>query len=319
MVALWLAVAAFGCWAVVRVFGLDRWLFPAVPLVAFTPYAAAASVVPVVLASATRRWWLAAAALAVSLTLAACVLPRWSSEPKPGLARASDQRLRVLSANLRVGGADPAAVVSLVRTLHIDLLALQEFTPEAQRGLDAAGLADLLPEHVAYPLSGVGGSALFSRFPLRDGSLRMHRSGSGFGQATATLSVPDAVPVHVESVHPCAPAALSRSSCWAADLADQPPATVDGPVRLLVGDFNATLDHQPLRALLGTGYRDAGDVVGAGYVSTWPYDGRWYIPKVTIDHVLADRRIGVNRLAAYPVPRTDHRALFAELVVPSAG
>jgi endonuclease/exonuclease/phosphatase (EEP) superfamily protein YafD len=312
-VVLWVALVTGVGFAVVRVAGLDRWVFLVVPVVAFTPYVAAASLVPVALAAATKRWWQAAAALVVSLALGACVLPRWFADRS---VAPTGPTLRVLSANMRVGGADPAALVALVRAHRVDLFAVQELTSDAQRALDAAGLSDLLPEHVRYPLPGVGGSALYSRFPLADGGLRMHRSGSGFGQAMATVAVPDAPPVRVESVHPCAPAALSRSSCWAADLADQPSATVDGPVRLLVGDFNATLDHEPLRRLLGTGYRDAADVVGAGYLNTWPYDDRWYVPKVVIDHVLADRRVGVRGVAVYPVPRTDHRALFAELVLP---
>jgi endonuclease/exonuclease/phosphatase family metal-dependent hydrolase len=37
---------------------------------------------------------------------------------------------------------------------------------------------------------------------------------------------------------------------------------------------------------------------------------------VTIDHVLADRRLGVARYAVFGVPGSDHHAVFAELVVP---
>jgi endonuclease/exonuclease/phosphatase (EEP) superfamily protein YafD len=89
---------------------------------------------------------------------------------------------------------------------------------------------------------------------------------------------------------------------------------VDGQVRLLIGDFNATLDHAVLRRLLATGYRDAGDVAGAGLAASWPYDKLF--PRVTIDHVLADRRIGVRGYAVKPVPRSDHRSVFAELLLP---
>ena len=95
---------------------------------------------------------------------------------------------------------------------------------------------------------------------------------------------------------------------------------MDGPLRVLVGDFNATLDHVELRRLLATGYRDAASVVGKGLTPTWPYFGpRWAItPKVTIDHVLADRRIGVRSFEAFTIPGTDHRVILAELVIPLA-
>jgi len=39
-------------------------------------------------------------------------------------------------------------------------------------------------------------------------------------------------------------------------------------------------------------------------------------PRVTIDHVLADRRVGVRRVDVRPLPGGDHRAVFAELVLP---
>ena len=69
-----------------------------------------------------------------------------------------------------------------------------------------------------------------------------------------------------------------------------------------------------LRALLGSGYLDAASVVGAGFVRTWPYDGR-PVPKVTVNHILAGGRIGVRGVFAYPDPNSDHRALFAELTL----
>jgi endonuclease/exonuclease/phosphatase family metal-dependent hydrolase len=137
-----------------------------------------------------------------------------------------------------------------------------------------------------------------------------------FGQARGTLTVPGAAPLAVESVHTCAPAAAGSTGCWERSFRNEPPATVDGQVRVLLGDFNATLDHAVLRHLLATGYRDAGDVAGAGLAATWPYDKLF--PRVTLDHVLADRRVGVRRFVVNPVPRSDHRSVFAELVLPAS-
>jgi endonuclease/exonuclease/phosphatase (EEP) superfamily protein YafD len=312
--ALWALIVVFATWTLVRVIGFES-VFPAVQLLAFTPYVALASLLPVVVALLTRRVWPAVAAAIVTLALAACVVPRWLTDSDPGPATAGGPALRVLSVNLLVGGAGAEAVVELVRGHQVDLVAFQEFTAQGQRALERAGLTELLPNRVAYPVAGVTGSALYSRFPLTDGAFRVHEA-SGFGQARAMLGVPGAAPVEVESVHPCAPAGRSRSHCWRADLANQPPATINGTVRLLIGDFNATLDHAALRRLIDTGYRDAADVVGAGYAPTWPYDERWYVPGVTIDHVLADRRVGVTEVSVHTVPNSDHRALFAALRLP---
>lgn len=65
------------------------------------------------------------------------------------------------------------------------------------------------------------------------------------------------------------------------------------------------------------GYRDAAATVGAGLKPTWPVGRR--LPPVTIDHVLADERCGVQSVQTFTVPGTDHRALLADLVLPEEG
>src|SRR5262249_37253000 len=160
-----------------------------------------------------------------------------------------------------------------------------EFTPDARQGLESHGLLEVLPNSSVHPLEEPGGSGLYSRYPLTDkGYLPLPGE---FGQAYATVNVPGAPPLLVESVHPCAPAASDLPGEWKQGLELEPRADIHGPVRLLLGDFNSTLDHAPLQALLRSGYRDAAATLGDGFVGTWPYDGT-PLPKVTIDHVLAD-------------------------------
>src|SRR6266542_1794008 len=135
-VGLWMAVAAFGFWAVGRLFGLERG-FPLVQLMAFTPYVAGAALAVPLLAAALRRWPAAAVSAAVAVALVSCVLPRSLAD---GGALPAGPTLRVLTANMLVGGADPAAIVRIVREQKVDLLALQELTPDAERALARAGL-----------------------------------------------------------------------------------------------------------------------------------------------------------------------------------
>ncbi|GAA4188470.1 endonuclease/exonuclease/phosphatase family protein [Microbispora amethystogenes] len=329
----WLVVAPFALWALLRLVPGDvhfRW----VQLVAFTPYAALASVAAPVVALLTRRRAALVAGVAVTGVLVACVLPRALSDrdgalPGPGRAEAGmaaatgtrnaqDARgpvLRVLSANLLKGSVPPAALVDLVRTLRPDVLTLQELTPEALEGLRGAGLTRLLPYGDERAQVGSGGSGLFTRFPLRPETI----TGPGDSrQAQGGVEVPGAEPVGVVSVHPCAPRYVARLACWADGLAGLPlPA---GQVRILSGDFNATLDHDRVRRLLDAGYRDAADATGDGLAGTWPYR-RWDfrglpVPPVTIDHVLVDPRVAVRAFGIHRLPVTDHRAIFAELVLP---
>ncbi|BCL16156.1 endonuclease/exonuclease/phosphatase family protein [Micromonospora sagamiensis] len=306
----WLAVTPGLAFAAVRLPGLERSAL--VQAVAFTPYVAAGSVLPLVLALALRRRGPAVVAALTALALAIVVTPRVLPTGQPA---ADGPTLRVLTANLLAGAGDTGRLVDLVRNGRVDVLAVQEFTPDAQAELDRLGLTGLLPYRQLNPEVGTTGSGLYARFPLTEVGIRRN-VGFGFSQAYGTLSVPDAPPVRVESVHPAAPYAPSVVPDWRTDLAAQPSATPDGQLSVLAGDFNATLDHAPLRDLLDTGYVDAADAVGAGLTGTWgPYDGD-PIPPVAIDHVLVDRRIAVRSVAVRPLPGSDHRTVLAELRLP---
>ncbi|GAA2611848.1 endonuclease/exonuclease/phosphatase family protein [Paractinoplanes durhamensis] len=310
-VLLWLLVVPALVWLVLRVGGWERGLL--VQLMAFTPYVALWSLVPTVLAVGFRRWPTAAVAFAIVLAFAVLVMPR---------ARTSDQgpsqgvELHVMTSNMRIGGADPATIVRLVRENKVDVLALQEFSPSGRRGLEKNGLLELLPYSSLGDEPGASGSGIYSRFPLTGAGDR--RYGGGFRQAYGTIQPLGAGPVLFESVHPRAPVTLPENRLWQADLAEEPQPEADGPPRVLLGDFNATLDHRSMRKLVDAGYRDAGDATGTGLVTTWPYMEHRGVPKVTIDHVLVDRRIGVRQMSAHRIPNTDHRALIAVITVPAA-
>ncbi|SIN37494.1 endonuclease/exonuclease/phosphatase family protein [Micromonospora cremea] len=309
----WLAVVPTTAWAAARLAGLDRG--PLVQALAFTPYVAGWSVLALTLALALRRWWPAAVAALAAAVLIGVVAPRALAAPQPA---AGGPIVRLLTANLLAGSADARTLVELVRRHRVDVLTVQEFTPDAQAALDRLGLDRLLPHRQLNAQIGTPGSGLYSRWPITDAGVRHNRGGWGFSQAYGTLAVPGAPPVRVESVHPSAPYALDQVGAWRGDLTTQPPATPDGGLRILAGDFNATLDHGPLRALLRTGYVDAADATGAGLTGTWgPYDGD-LIPPVTIDHVLIDRRIAVRAVAVHDLPGTDHRPVLATIRLPAA-
>ncbi|MBM2617510.1 endonuclease/exonuclease/phosphatase family protein [Actinoplanes sp. LDG1-06] len=304
-------------WAVVRLFGWEHGVL--VQLVAFTPYAAAWSLVPLTIALLTRKWLAAVVAALATVLLAAAVLPRTIPDMDKGPS--TGVPITVMTVNMFIGAADPAAVVKLVRDHDVAVLAVQEFTPESAAGLSAAGIDALLPHHALADEIGTTGSGLYSRFPLTgQGSRRGDGGGLQDGnlQAYATIQPPGAGPVFVESAHPLAPYALAAEEAWRADLAALPRADQAGPPKLILGDFNSTLDHAPLREVISHGYRDAAAATGKGLIGTWgPYDGL-PIPPVTLDHVLVDERIGVRESSVHSVTGSDHRALVATVTLPAA-
>ncbi|MFF5076177.1 endonuclease/exonuclease/phosphatase family protein [Actinoplanes sp. NPDC000266] len=298
-------------WALLRISGWSPG--PVAVVLPFTPYAAIGSLIVLVVISVMRQWRAAVVAGVATALLAGCVvgrvLPDRDRGPRDGVA------LTVLSANMLKGGADPEAIVRRVRDEDAGVLALQEFTAAGQAALAKAGLGELMPYASIAPQRasdpfGTTGSAVYSRFPLTGSGFRLNYGG--FQQAYATVTVPGAKPVVVESVHPAAPHSLDVLGDWRRDLKDQP-----GPGRILAGDFNATLDHKELRDLIGRGYRDAAATMGKGLVPSWgPYGDR-PIPPITIDHVLVDRTIGISRYAGYGLPGSDHRMILAAVVLPA--
>jgi endonuclease/exonuclease/phosphatase (EEP) superfamily protein YafD len=309
---VWLLVLPSLAWAVLRLGGWERG--PLVQLFAFTPYAVVLAVIPALVAVLARRWLAAAVAVVAVAILAVSVLPR--ALPDHDRGPTAGIELHVMTGNMLEGKADPATIVALVRGHDVAVLALQEFTPAARDGLAAAGLGTLLPYSSLMPEEDTTGSAVYSRFPVT--AAGADRNGGGFQQAYATIQPTGAAPLIVESAHPLAPFDLTALKDWRADLADEPRADPQSTPRILMGDFNSTLDHEPLRALISHGYRDAADTDGTGLIGTWgPYDGD-LIPPVTIDHVLADRRIGIRDVQIHGLPGSDHRAVLASLIVPTA-
>ncbi|MFL6056304.1 MAG: endonuclease/exonuclease/phosphatase family protein [Actinoallomurus sp.] len=299
-------VAAFALWALARLSGADRIdpLLPVlIPAMAAIPYGLPAMALPLTVTALLRDRTAFVAAVIVTGLFAAIVLPRAFGGDAP---YATGPELRVLAANLRFGMAGDPTLVDLVRRTHADVLSVEEFTPEAARRLDEAGIGRLLGYRMLDPQPGAAGIGLYARYPLTP----LPVSGTVSAMPSAALAVPGAAPVRMTAVHPPAPLGQDINA-WTHDLGRLPRATPDGQVGILAGDFNTTLDHARLRQVIRSGYVDAADARGQGLVPTYR---PW--PPITIDHVLADRRCAVLQAKIYGQPHSDHRAVFAVLRLP---
>jgi endonuclease/exonuclease/phosphatase family metal-dependent hydrolase len=307
----WVLALFFALWALMRLLGLDRG-YPLVPVVAFTPYIAGLSLLAVAAIAVLRtRVPLALAALA-SVALVAVTVPRaigGGGAPEP----ADGEPLTVMTANLRFGEADAERVVDLVREGEIDVLSVQELTGDAVHRLRAAGLERLLEHRVTPAEEGGGGGGIYATEPLLP-SGDLGRGTGGFRMPSARLEV-NGRPLAVVSVHPVPPTVTNGVQRWRAALDALPATGGDEELGLLLGDFNATLDHRELRQVLARGYVDAADVTGDGLTTTWS-NGRW--PPLTIDHLLVDERVHVEGTEVHELPGSDHDAVIADLVLPGA-
>ncbi|MGW6918610.1 endonuclease/exonuclease/phosphatase family protein [Kitasatospora sp. NPDC054939] len=308
VVAAGVALTGPAALAAVRLGGWDDGTVLAMPM-SVLPYAALLTLLLLAALLALRSWRTAAVAGLLAVLQLCWLVPRFVPE---GTAVPADApRLRVATSNAYVGRVDAAALVRLVREQRVDVLAVEELTPGRVRALDAAGLAELMPYREVRPGRD---SALFSRLPLNrlgDGA-----SAAARAQVGAEVSV-GGRSVRLIAVHTYYPLGDARK--WAESF-DGLKAAAEGRTRdaVFLGDFNATLDHAPMRALLGTGLTDAHAALGRGGAPTWPEsndDFPLLPPVIQIDHVLYGPGLAAVDVSEHTLAGADHRAVVAELAV----
>jgi endonuclease/exonuclease/phosphatase (EEP) superfamily protein YafD len=276
---------------------------------AFSPYLMLAAPVAAVLFVVARQWLVLAFALVVVVACASTQSRLFVSAHAP----TDSTRLVTMTCNLRLGQADPAAVVRAVRDHRVDLLTLQELTGPEQIRLEQAGLDDVLPYHAAHADPNAVGTGMWSRYPLTSIG---RRTDFTFAFIAAKLALPRvAVPVAVVTLHMAGPVPSSR--LWQRDIRRLPGVLRDvspaGPV-VVGGDFNATPDVAQFRALLVDGYADGAEQAGAGVTRTYPAH-TWYPPLIAIDHVLTRHAVATSA-KTLSIAGSDHRALLVSVQIP---
>jgi endonuclease/exonuclease/phosphatase (EEP) superfamily protein YafD len=282
-------------------------------LAAASPYLMLAGPIGMLLLALGRRWLLTLLAALLCMVLIAVQAPRYLGPEKGAVPAAA---VRVLTANLGLGQADPRAVVALARD-SADVLAIQEMTPEAAAGLSAAGLDAMFPHRIIDPHELAGGIGIWSRYPIvESGPI----GGFSLSMLRARVQVPGVVTdPTVVAVHLAAPW-VQPIDYWRQDISRFPDtlrelARAAGAGAVIVaGDFNSTADMLPFRRLLGEGYRDAAEQAGAGMTRTYP-SRRWRPPMIGIDHVLVYNSVAMSARTVV-LPGSDHRGLVATVEVP---
>lgn len=218
---------------------------------------------------------------------------------------ATTSSFTVMSLNLYAGNADSDQVWAAAQ--QADVVVLLELTPAAQLRLKALGWDERFPYTVGNLTDGISDTGVYSRFPISDPTLIR----TSFQQWLTTVKVPEVGPVTLVGVHACNP--YCGSNRWYSEhqlLNDIAARHLDGPL-VMAGDFNAIDDHGPMQDLRRLGLRSATDVVGAGWMPTWP--ARRGVPLIPIDHVMVDDQLTATSISTFRVAGTDHLGLFATL------
>lgn len=293
---------------------------PFAQLTAFRVQLASAGLVAAALLLLVRRRpvrVLGAALLVVAASPLTQVLPRVVAD---GPTARPD--LTVVSINVFLDRMSPRTVADLVVSRRADVVALPEATAgfaaevvalAGRSGVEyrAATDGDTAPPRPNGRREGPYPTSLLVRADLRP----VFRAGApALPQGAVTADLPG--PLSVAAVHPLAPVP-GQEPAWAADHEVLARACAAGGPLVLAGDFNATLDHSPLRGVLAAGCVDAAEATGSGLRGTWPAAAAWPL-RVPIDHVLLTPAAGT--VAGYEVvdlPGTDHRVLVVGIASPA--
>jgi endonuclease/exonuclease/phosphatase (EEP) superfamily protein YafD len=241
------------------------------------------------------------------LALAGLALHSWWFSPQvigdnPAPA-AGAEHVTVMNANLFAGAGDAQDVVDAVRDNDVDILVTEEITPDELDRLDAAGLAELLPNRIGEPDEDVAGTMVFSNEQLGEPALLAMQFQSYRVQVGSLTLL---------AVHPTAPV---LPQAWRRDHDLIRSEAVEHDADLIVGDMNATPDHDVMRELDAAGFRDAGELANNGWQPTWPANHVSIFPLlptlVRIDHVLLADTLASLGTHTVDIDGSDHLALVA--------
>ena len=264
------------CVAVLLAFGLVSGIENGPLAVAqiLTPHLALACLALVVVAVASRSRALLIALVAVLALFTGRFAGEWWSPP-PAAGAAGAVELRVLTWNLQAGERAGADAVRMLGDHPVDIVALQELTPEVAAAIEADPvLAARFPHRALEARAGVAGIGLLSRFPIEtvDTAIEPVRLEARVRLSDRTLVVLNAhpfparigmlagVPVGLDPTVRNRDLERLRSRVAELDAA--------GEDVLLIGDFNTAPTEPAFRRLTG-GLHDAHAEVGLGPGWTW--------------------------------------------------
>lgn len=208
--------------------------------------------------------------------------------------------LRVMSANLLNGRADPDALAGIIDRLQPDVVAAQELGPNA-----AEVIAQRLPYGLLHPALDCSGIGLASTDPIQVERHPLPHRDAMLAEGDLTvwsvhLANPIGLPPPVRQ-RPAQVAALEEA------------IDPDRPT-LLVGDLNATPSWPAYRRLtrrMRDGVADWAQRNGRGPARTWGYRPG-FRAILRIDHALVSHAV-VRSAQVVEIPGSDHRALVVDV------
>lgn len=277
---------------------------PVVIAASLIPYGVPLAAVALALLALTRaRPLVLVLACAVLVAHILIARPYW-----PGSGPAASDPITVMTMNLRCNSPGHEELARLILETDPDVSVINGLGRQSRREL-ADALADRYPTAAFTPMPGFPecGTVVFTRLPF-DGWVSPQRHPTAFVRAPGFEFALVAVdlPTPTDGIGPWLDAFDDL-------IADMP--ALEGRHVMAVGDFNAVLEHEPMRRLTReTELRDAVTSSGLGWLPTFPDEGV-IPPLVALDHVLVSPGLVATSAWTASIPRQEHRALFVTVGV----
>ncbi|MGL4305735.1 MAG: endonuclease/exonuclease/phosphatase family protein [Mycobacteriaceae bacterium] len=220
----------------------------------------------------------------------------------------------VMTLNVYKDAADVQSVADAISSSHADVVAL----PEASAVFADAVLARLGPGYVRgsddnHRSSGSGATlSMIAKTVLRP-QFHSNYPDLLLGSQHVTVLL-DGRSVDLYGVHPSPPVPGNLDN-WGADLVKIRELCVTSTPTVIMGDFNATVDHQYFQQLIDSGCSDVRKATGSALAATWPSILPQFLGS-SIDQVLtAGPGVLPRQSSVRDISGSDHRAVFATLAV----
>lgn len=281
----------------------------------FIPYGIVLWLVAVLLFVAGGQRWtklLAFPALVALVIQVGWARPYWPGSPTQD---PPPNHVRVLAANVHYGKADPASLARVVAEVDPDVIVVIEASDPFLDSDAMTGAMLERPHRVGRAVPGfakvgredASGTVVLSRFPLTEAA----RVPSRFDQYVVSVDSGE-IPLTLVAAHPMN--MVTGAHIWEREglvLRDAVRPHLAEPLAV-IGDLNATPEQLTLRGLLDEGLVLGAQDAGAGWQPTFN-NGLALPPLIPIDHVLTNDRVRTLTFRTFPIDRSDHWAIAADL------
>ncbi|MFO1154444.1 MAG: endonuclease/exonuclease/phosphatase family protein [Rhodospirillales bacterium] len=309
----WACAGALAVIAVIHSAGATSW-----PFELFHHFLMAYTLIGItlaILAMCLRARRLAVVATALALFFAAAYA---RSAVLVGGGETTGRSLSLITNNVYCGNWNADGLRAWLATRPADIVALQEVPPHVERALAAPAIARVYPYSARVPaangasragLNGCEGLLLLSTVPVT-ASTPYQPNPRVWPALITRLDVADVGSVSLVLVHALDPIRTQGLVLRDEFLASLAPviAAMSGPV-IVAGDFNATPFTPAFRQFL-----QAADLEPGRTPASFPANLRAF--GIPIDHVLV-RGADLPSVRALPPTGTDHRPIFAQIVLPN--